>query len=132
MDGYSSTKNIREAERVRALIGRVYQQQGRLQKARENYQTALATFRRLADRVNESATLYAIGTLELQENNLDKAAEYLQQSVDITEEMRRVSSRGDLTAAFSDTVYDRYETYIECLCATFANPSQQYDVRALS
>lgn len=131
LEGYSSTKNIREAERVRALIGRVQQQQGSLQKARENYQTALATFRRLADRVNESATLYAIGTLELQENNLDKAAEYLQQSVDITEEMRRVSSRGDLTAAFSDTVYDRYETYIECLMRKHsANPAQQYDVRA--
>jgi CHAT domain-containing protein len=131
LDGYSSTKNIREAERVRALIGRVYQQQGKWQKAREDYQTALATFRRLADRVNESATLYAMGTLELQENNLDKAAEYLQQSVDITEEMRRVSSRGDLTAAFSDTVYDRYETYIECLMRKhLANPTQRYDVRA--
>jgi CHAT domain-containing protein len=102
-----------------------------LQKARENYQTALATFRRLADRVNESATLYALGTLELQENNLDKAAEYLQQSVEITEEMRRVSSRGDLTAAFSNTVYDRYETYIECLMRMHsAHPTQQHDVRA--
>lgn len=131
LDGYSRAKNNREAARVLALMGQVYQQQGHYQKAGDNYQKARETFRFLGDRVNESATLYAIGTLELRQNNLDKAAEYLQQSIAITEEMRRVSSSSDLTAAFSARVYDRYETYIDCLMRKHsANSTQQYDVRA--
>jgi CHAT domain-containing protein/uncharacterized protein HemY len=131
LEGYTTAKNTREAARVLALMGQVYQQQGRFQKARDNYHTATETFRSLADRVNESATLYAIGTLELQENNLDKAAEYLQRSVEATDEIRRVSSVGDLTTAFSARVYNRYEAYIECLMRKHsANPTQQYDVRA--
>ena len=131
LDGYSRAKNIREAERVRALIGRMYQQQGNFQKARDSYQTARETFRRLADRVNEAATLYAMGSLELQDNKLDKAAEYLQQSIEATEEMRRVSSSSDLTAAFSSRIYDRYEAYIDCLMRKHSeNPTQQHDVRA--
>ncbi len=85
LDGYSKAKNTREAARVLALMGQVYQQQGQFQKARENYQTARETFRSLTDRPNESATLYALGTLELQENNLDKATEYLQHSIALTE-----------------------------------------------
>ncbi len=131
LEGYSKAKNIREAARVRALMGRVYQEQGSFQKARENYQTALETFRRLADRVNEAATLYAMGSLESQENILDKASEYLQQSIEVTEEMRRVSSSSDLTAAFSARVYDRYETYIDCLMRKHSqNPAERHDVKA--
>ena len=55
----------------------------------------------------------------------------LKQSIEITEEMRRVSSSSDLTAAFSEKVADRYETYIECLMRKHSvNPMQRYDVRA--
>ena len=131
LDGYSKAKNVREAARVRALMGRVYQQQGSFQKARKNYQTAHGTFRQLADRVNEAATLYALGSLESQENNLDKAVDYLQQSIEVTEEMRRVSSSSDLTAAFTASVYDRYVAYIDCLMRKHSeNPAKQFDVRA--
>ena len=131
LDGYSKAKNTREAARVQALMGRVYQEQGSLQKARDNYQTAIEIFRRLADRVNESATLYAMGSLESQENDLDKASEYLQQSIEVTEEMRRVSSSSDLTGAFSARLYDRYETYIDCLMRKHSqNSTQRHDVQA--
>jgi CHAT domain-containing protein len=131
-DGYSKAKNIREAARVLALMGQVYQEQGHYQKAGDNYQNARETFRFLGDRINESATLYAIGTLELLQNNLDRAAEYLQESIAVTEEMLRVSSSSDLTAAFSARVYDRYESYIDCLMRKHAaNSTKQDDVRAL-
>jgi CHAT domain-containing protein/Flp pilus assembly protein TadD len=131
LDGYSKAKNVREAARVRALMGRVYQQQGSFEKARETYQTARETFGQLADRVNESATLFAMGSLELQENDLDKAAQFLEQSIAFTEKMRRVSSSSDLTAAFSARIYDRYEAYIDCLMRKHAeDPTKQHDVRA--
>jgi CHAT domain-containing protein len=104
-----------EAARVQALIGKVYQEQGSLTRARIRYETALGAFRSLSDHVNESATLYAMGTLELRESHLDAAQNYLRQSLDVTENIRRVSTSSDLTAAFSATVHERYESYIECL-----------------
>lgn len=128
---YTQVANPMEAARVRALMGQVYQQQGRVGKAREYYQRALKTFRTLSDTVNQSATLYALGNLELKENNLDLAEDYLSQSIDITEDMRRISSSRDLTVAFSASVHERYESYIECLMRKHQlEPTQGFAVRA--
>ncbi len=115
IDVYTQIGNPREAASTRALIGQLYEQQGKTEKARYLFQTALAEFSKLADRVNQSAALYALGRLELKSNNLDLAESYLRQSIDVTENIRRVSTSGDLVAAFSATVHDRYESYIECL-----------------
>jgi len=115
LEGYTKAKNTMEATRIHALMGRVYQQQGNLTRARSEYETAIGTFRSLSDHINESATLYAMATLEMRENNLDAARNYLRQSIDVTENIRRVSTSSDLTAAFSATVHERYESYIECL-----------------
>jgi CHAT domain-containing protein/tetratricopeptide (TPR) repeat protein len=112
---YTQTGNLMEAARVRALMGQVYQQQGRVEQARTAYQKALQTFRDRLDQVNQSATFYALGSLELQQGNLDIAEDYLRQSIEVTENMRRVSTSRDLTAAFSASVYERYEKYVECL-----------------
>lgn len=129
---YTQVSNPMEAARVRALMGQVYQQQARIEKAREYYQRALETFRSLSDIVNQSATLYALGSLELKQNNLDLAKDYLSQSIDITENMRRVSSSQDLTVAFSASVHERYERYIECLMRKHQlEPTQGFAVRAL-
>jgi CHAT domain-containing protein/Tfp pilus assembly protein PilF len=128
---YSQVGNPMEAARVRALMGQVYQQEGKIDKARQYYQTALKTFRALSDHVNQSATLYALGSLELQQNKLDQAEEYLRQAIEVTENIRRVSSSRDLTAAFSATVYGRYETYIECLMRKHhAAPARGLDASA--
>ncbi|HYJ87332.1 MAG TPA: CHAT domain-containing tetratricopeptide repeat protein [Pyrinomonadaceae bacterium] len=112
---YTQIGNPREAARTRALIGQVYERLGQVDKARQYYQTALEAFGKLVDRVNESAALYALGRLELKENSLDLAEGYLRRSIDVTENIRRVSTSGDLMAAFSATVQDRYESYIDCL-----------------
>lgn len=131
LDGYEKAGNVMERSRTLALMGQVYQGQGNLQKAWKNYETALKKFRALADHVNESATLYAMGSLKLRESDLDAAESYLQQSISVTENMRRSSTSGDLTTAFSATVHDRYETYIECLMRKhYANPTGSLDVRA--
>jgi CHAT domain-containing protein/predicted negative regulator of RcsB-dependent stress response len=131
LDGYSTAKNTMEVARTQALIGRVYRQQGRIQKARSNYQLALKTFRSTADHLNESAVLYAMGDLELHENNLDLAGDYLRQSIEVTEQMRRVSTSNDLAAAISSTVHERYERYIECLMQKHrAHPKQGHALTA--
>jgi CHAT domain-containing protein len=131
LDLYTRSGNPMEAARVRALMGQVYQQQGRVDKARTAYQQALQTFRLLADQVNQSATFYALGSLELRQRNLNVAEDYLRQSIEVTENMRRVSSSRDLTAAFSSTVHERYEKYVECLMRKHeAQPLQAMVVRA--
>ena len=131
LEGYEKAGNRMERARTLALMGQVYEGQGALDKAWKNYETAIKMFRALADRVNESATLYAMGSLKLRENDLNTAESYLQQSIDVTENIRRVSRSNDLAVAFSASVHDRYEAYIECLMRKhYANPTEGLDVRA--
>ena len=128
---YTHLDSPREAARVRALMGRSFQQQGQLEKAVGYYQSALKTFVAISDHVNESATLYALGNLELKRNHLDAAETYLRQSIEATENMRRASTSRDLTTAFSATVYERYEGYVECLMRKHqAEPGRGFDARA--
>lgn len=128
---YTQIGNPMEAARTKALMGQLYERQAKIEKARSFYQTALAEFTKLADRVNQSAALFALGRLELKSNNLDLAENYLRQSIEVTENIRRVSTSGDLMAAFSATVHDRYESYIECLMRrSLAQSSKNLVVRA--
>jgi CHAT domain-containing protein/Tfp pilus assembly protein PilF len=120
-----------EEARTLALVGQLYEQEGKLEKARGNYLRALGTFVALDDRLNESAALYALGSLEFKRNNLDAAQDYLRQSIDITEDVRRVSTSTDLVAAFSATISERYEKYVECLMRRHeAAPAEGFAARA--
>jgi tetratricopeptide (TPR) repeat protein len=128
---YIKLEKTMEAARTSALIGQVYLQQGKLQPAREKLNFALNTFEKLVDHVNGSATLYVLGKLELKANNLPEAENYLRRSIDTTENIRRVSTSQDLTAAFSAAVDDRYQSYVECLMRQHkAQPDKGFDVRA--
>jgi CHAT domain-containing protein len=129
---YTRASSPLEAARVRALMGQVYERRGRVEDARQHYRSALETFRAVNDHVNQSATLYALGNLELSQNKLGFAADYLRQSIEVTENMRRISTSRDLTAAFSATVHERYEKYVECLMRQHdeAEPAQSLAVRA--
>src|ERR1044071_3361160 len=128
LDGFTQTRNPKEAASIVALMGQVYQQLGRVESARTHYLQALAKFRTLTDQVNESATLYALGSLELRENSVDAAEEHLRQSIELTERMRRVSLSTDLTVAFSARVHDRYEKYIDCMMRKFQASQTQEGV----
>jgi CHAT domain-containing protein/tetratricopeptide (TPR) repeat protein len=131
LDLYLKVNDTMEAARTSALIGRVYEQEGKVETAREYYQKALGTFSTLTDRVNQSATLYALGSLELKQNNLNAAENHLRQSIEVTENIRRVSTSIDLTAAFSAAIYERYEKYIACLMRKHAaQPAGGFSVQA--
>jgi CHAT domain-containing protein/tetratricopeptide (TPR) repeat protein len=124
-DGFTNNGNPMEAANVVALMGQVYQQQGNFQSARTHYLRALASFQKVSDQLNESATLYALGSLELEQNSVDAAEEHLRQSIEMTEQMRRVSLSSDLTAAFSARVHDRYEKYIDCMMRKYGSSQAQ-------
>jgi CHAT domain-containing protein/tetratricopeptide (TPR) repeat protein len=127
---YERAGNPKAAE-VRALMGQVFSRQGRLAAAREHYRQALAAFEEMSDRLNQAALHFALGELELGEGNYDAAEAALRQSIDITENVRRVPSGSDLTAAFSAAVHDRYEKYVECLMRLDAErPGRGHAARA--
>ncbi|MEK6279563.1 MAG: CHAT domain-containing protein [Acidobacteriota bacterium] len=131
LDIYERSVNPKEAAQVRALIGQVYDRQGRTEGARRFFKDALETFTKLSDRVNQATVYYALGQLELKKGNLDVSEEYLRQSIDLTENIRRLSSSSDLTTAFSATVHERYQSYIECLMRKHqSQPNQGFAVRA--
>lgn len=120
-----------EEARTLALVGQLYNQEGKVEKARGNFLRALGTFVALDDHLNESATLYALGNLELKRGDLDSAEAYLRRSIDSTENIRRISTSTDLVAAFSATISERYEKYVECLMRRHAAaPTEGFAARA--
>jgi CHAT domain-containing protein/tetratricopeptide (TPR) repeat protein len=128
---YERTINPKEVAQVRGLMGQVYQQQGDSARARQYYKEALDIFARLNDNVNLAVIYFALGGLELKHGNLDESESLLRKSIEVTENMRRISTSSDLTAAFSATVHDRYESYAECLMRKhYAKPGDGFDVRA--
>lgn len=108
-------KHHDDAVYIKALIGEVYQRQGKINLARINYQAALQSFREATAPVKKAALSFALGRLELSEGNYDKAQNYLRESIETTEDIRSDLSSRMLATAFSASVHDRYETYIECL-----------------
>jgi CHAT domain-containing protein/TolA-binding protein len=130
---YTRAVNPKEAAEVLGLMGQIYEQQGQLQSAEQYYRRSLQTFVKLSDRLNQAAVYYALGRLELRRGNNEVAEAYLHQSIEITENIRRVPVSSDLTAAFSATVHERYESYIECLMRKHRkDPTQGFDVRAFN
>lgn len=128
---YKKATNPMETAQVIGLMGKVYQQRGDVERARQYYLQAKDEFIRLDDRVNMAAIYFALGRLELKNDNLNDAEKYLRQSIEVTDKMRRVSTSSDLTAAFSATVHDRYESYVECLMRKHnGQPGKDFDVRA--
>ena len=128
---YEAAHNPVEAARVLALIGQINEQQGALALARTRYLNALQTFQKVEDRVNEAAVNFSLGKLELKTRDYDRAEAYLKRSLETTEDLRRASIAHDLTSAYSATVYERYQTYIDCLIRKHkSQPAQGLDVEA--
>jgi CHAT domain-containing protein/predicted negative regulator of RcsB-dependent stress response len=131
LDIYTRTVNPMEAAQVRGLLGQVSERQGRSKQARLYYKQALATFTKLSDRLNQAAIYYALGQLEFNSGNYNVAEGHLRESTEVTDDIRRTSTSSDLTAAFSATVYERYEKYIACLMRQHeAQPARGLVVRA--
>ena len=112
---YEAAQNSPGTTRVLALIGQINEQQGALALARTRYLHVLQTFQTVPDRVSEADVNFRLGKLELKARDYDRAESYLKRSLEITEELRRTSISSDLTAAYSETVYERYQSYIDCL-----------------
>jgi CHAT domain-containing protein len=131
LSAYVLANNPRQATRVQALIGQVYEQQGALTQARASYLKASETFHKLSDRVSDAAVSFALGRLELKGGNYDAAEAFLKQSLENTELIRSTATGRELTEAFSASVHARYAAYVECLMRKHKlEPSRGLDVMA--
>ena len=120
-----------EAAQVKALIGEVYLRRGEIKLARTNYEAALNNLRGETDSVARASVAFALGRLELDQGNYDAAEKYLKQSIESTEDIRSDLSSRMLATAFSASVHDRYETYIECLMQQYKKqPSRGLELQA--
>ena len=88
-------------------------------------------FREADAPVEKAAVAFALGRLELNESNYDAAENYLRESIETTEGLRTDLNSRVLGMAFSASVHDRYETYIDCLMRKHKQqPSQGLELRA--
>ena len=130
---YTDTGYINDAAHVKALIGQVYERLGDTKHARALYLEASETFRdpQINDRVKDAAVRFALGRLELKENNYDAAETYLLDSIKTTEDIRSDLKSRVFAAGFSASVHERYEAYIECLMRKhYQFPAQGIEARA--
>ena len=128
---YEAKNKQGDAAEIRALMGEVYQRQGKHELARTNYQAALKYFRDADTPVEKAGVAFALGRLELNEGNYDAAENYLKESIETTEDIRSDLNSRVLATAFSASVHDRYETYIDCLMRKYKQqPSQGLELRA--
>ena len=117
LEVYERAGNNRDAAQVRALIGQIYELLDEVDRARTIYLAASETFRnpKVDDRVSDAAVRFALGRLELNRSNYDAAERYLKEAIKTTEDIRHDLSNRVFAAAFSASVHDRYEAYIDCL-----------------
>ena len=128
---FIKSKSERPRARAELYLGQTEHLLGNLASAGAGYQKALAFFTRNSDYANEAASRFGLGKLALQQGQLDKAAEHLRRSIDLTERLRENASSKDLRSSFLASVHDRYETYVEWLMTRYTRDrSQQYAVAA--
>jgi CHAT domain-containing protein/predicted negative regulator of RcsB-dependent stress response len=112
---YKKSGNPREVAHVEGMLGQIYQQQGSVSRARKSYLEASRILREVNDRVNDASVRFALGRLELDSGNYEAAESYLKDSIANTEHIRSDLKTRVFAAAFSASVHERYEAYIECL-----------------
>lgn len=128
---YKKSGNPREVAQVEGMLGQIYQHQGSVSRARKSYLEASRIFREINDRVNDASVRFALGRLELNSGNYEAAERYLKDSIENTEHIRSDLKTRVFAAAFSASVHERYEAYIECLMRRHeSKPSKGLEVIA--
>ncbi len=128
---YPQIGSRREWARALTFLGQTQFSQGKLAAAADSYHQALRVFATNQDYTDEAAVRFGLGRIALSQQKLDEAGQYLQRSIQLTEQLRENASSKDLRASFLASVHDRYETYVEWLMARHAaQPDRQFDVQA--
>lgn len=98
-------------------IGDVYQVLGKehFDEAQDSFQKALALSRKIKDISSESQTLYRFARLERERGNLDKAKEYIEASLNLSDTLRSQFTNQDFRSLYFASAHDLQELYIDVL-----------------
>ena len=124
---FIKSNSDRPLARSQMYLGQTEHLLGNLPRAGEAYETALRFFTKNSDYTNEAALRFGLGKLALQQGRLDKAAENLGRSIDLTERLRENASSKELRSSFLHSVHDRYEAYVEWLMTRYSRDRNQQD-----
>jgi CHAT domain-containing protein len=128
---YQQTGNRREWARAQSYLGQTAYVQGDRALAADSYHKALQVFQNISDYTNEAALCFGLGKLELEQQRLEEAGNYLKRSIALTEQLRENAASKDLRSSFLASVHDRYETYVEWLMQLHVRqPDKQFNVAA--
>jgi CHAT domain-containing protein/tetratricopeptide (TPR) repeat protein len=112
-------------------IGSVYLALGEREKASDSLVHALAELTALGDRMQQSRALYYLARAGNSLGDLDHAREYLDQALEIDEQIRAAVIGPELRSSFFSTVMDQYELRVDLLMHLHQlHPKQGYDVQA--
>lgn len=87
---------------------------GAVAKAREDFERALAEWRKFKDRNGEAMTLFQLARLERQAGNVDAGLEIAERAIKLIEPLRK-NVAAQLRASYFATKVDYYELYIDLI-----------------
>jgi CHAT domain-containing protein len=117
---------------IQSKVGMIYQSQGKIDTAREYFNSALKFNRETKNRFSEAQNLYNIANLYANENNYKTALDFAEQSISITENLSSEVINSKLKTTFFSSVAERYELYINLLVKRYEqSPNENYAVQAL-
>ncbi|MGE0128739.1 MAG: CHAT domain-containing protein [Blastocatellales bacterium] len=139
LDYYNRARSLSRAGKDRRLeaqvlndIGRVYAGWGKKQKAMEYYRRALPLNQATGDRFGESSTLYNIACVERDRGDFNAARTRIEEALGIIESLRANVASHDLRTSYVDSIYQRYEFYLDLLMRLHKQrPSRGLDIAAL-
>lgn len=103
--------------RILSDIGAGYKDLGEAHfyEAQNYFQKALEAHRKIKDIAGESLTLYRFASLERERGNLDKAKEYVEASLNLSDALRSQFTSQDFRSLYSASAHDLHELYIDVL-----------------
>jgi CHAT domain-containing protein len=116
---FTKSNSARPKARAEIYLGQTEHLLGNVSAASVAYEKALHFFTEQSDYTNEAALRFGVAKLALEQGQLDKTAENIRRSIQLTEQLRENASSKDLRSSFLDSVHDRYETYVEWLMTRY-------------
>ncbi len=98
-------------------LGEINQELGKshFSEAQDYFQKALESHRKIKNISGESLTLFRFAKLERERGNLDKAKEYIETSLNLSDTLRSQFTNQDFRSLYAASAHDFQELYIDVL-----------------
>ncbi len=131
LNSFKALNFIKEVNKVENNLGKAYLRQKEFEIAEIHFQSALEISRKIRDKISESETLFNLSKLRYEQNNTVEALNFVEQSVEITENLSAGMVNAKLKTAYFSNVFQRYELYIKLLMELNTKyPEKNYAAKA--